>query len=293
MTDKRFYWIKLKTDFFNRNDIDFLLSQPNGCQYVVLYQMLCLSTANNNGKLETKIGEVIIPFNAEKVVRDCKYFDIDTVNVAMTLYKKMGLIYEQEDGTLRISNYDELVGTETRWAEKKRLYRGKQKDLGQSEDIVLIESSECPPECPSNVRQEIENRDKRIENREEEKDEELEIEVINDNSLKPKQLESEFEVLWKLYPRKNSKKDALRHYMVARKNGANYEDVLNGLYAYLDYIKSQKIETQYIKHGSTWFNQECWNDEYLIINQNRTLKDISMAEIDEALRLERERSGKK
>lgn len=238
--------------------------------------MLCLSTANNDGKLETRIGEVIIPFNAEKVVRDCKYFDIDTVNVAMSLYKKMGLIYEQEDGTLRISKYEEMVGSESSSTKRVREWRNKKKLL----------------QCNTDVTQEIDNREKIIENREEEKEEELEIEIVNDKSLKPKQLESEFETLWSLYPRKKSKKDALRHYIGARKKGAEYNDVLNGLYAYLDYIKNQKIETQYIKHGSTWFNQECWNDEYLIINQNRTLKDISMAEIDEALRLERERSGK-
>ena len=276
MTDKKFYWIKLKTDFFNRQDIDFLLSQPNGCQYVVLYQMLCLNTANNDGKLETKIGEVIVPFKAEKIVRDCKYFDIDTVNVAMTLYRKMGLIYEQDDGTLRISKYEEMVGSECSSTKRVREWRNRKKLLQCNTDVTL----------------EIDNRDQIKENREEDKEKDSEIEVINDKSLKPKQLELEFETLWKLYPRKNSKKDALRHYMVARKNGANYDDVLNGLYAYLDYIKDQKIETQYIKHGSTWFNQECWNDEYLIINQNKTLKDISMDEIDEALRLERERSGK-
>jgi hypothetical protein len=194
----------------------------------------------------------------------------------MSLYRKMGLIYEQEDGTLRISKYEEMVGSETSSAKAMREWRSKKKLL----------------QCDNNVIQEKDNRDQNLENRESDKDEELEIEVINDKSLKPKQLESEFETLWKLYPRKNSKKDALRHYMVARKNGANYDDVLNGLYAYLDYIKDQKIETQFIKHGSTWFNQECWNDEYLVINPNRTLKDISMAEIDEALRLERERSGK-
>lgn len=280
MTDKKFYWIKLKTDFFNRNDIDFLLSQQNGCQYVVLYQMLCLSTANNEGKLFNKIGEVIVPYNAEKIVRDCKYFDIDTVNVAMSLYRKMGLVYEEEDGTLRISNYDELVGSETKWADYKR----KQKKLEkvQSDSKLL----------PNKVQQEkdIDNRDKSIENREEEKEEELEIEVINDKSLKPKQLESEFETIWKLYPRKNSKKDALRHYMVARKNGTEYQDVLDGLYRYLDYIKSQKIDPRYIKHGSTWFNQESWNDEY-VKTPPRTLKDISFAEIEEAIKRRREREG--
>lgn len=82
MADKRYYWIKLKTDFFSLDEIDFLLSQKNGCEYVVLYQMLCLNTANNRGKLMTMVGEMIVPFNIEKIVRDTKYFDFDTVAVA-------------------------------------------------------------------------------------------------------------------------------------------------------------------------------------------------------------------
>lgn len=130
MSNNRFYWIKLKTNFFNREDIDFLLSQKNGAEYVVLYQMLCLNTANNNGRLETKMGEIIIPYNADKIVRDCKYFDIDTVNVAMSLYKRLGLIYEEEqDGVLKIADYEDMVGSESKWAEKKRLYRENQKKL--------------------------------------------------------------------------------------------------------------------------------------------------------------------
>ena len=75
--NKRYYWIKLKTDFFNQETIDFLLSQKNGCEYIVLYQMLCLNTANNNGEMCSKIGEMIVPYNVDKIVRDTKYFDFD------------------------------------------------------------------------------------------------------------------------------------------------------------------------------------------------------------------------
>lgn len=141
MTEKRFYWIKLKTDFFNQDTIDFLLQQENGCKYIVLYQMLCLKTANNNGELNTKIGEMIIPYNVEKIQRDTKYFDIDTVRVALELFKQLGLILIQENDILRISNFDDMVGSESKWAEKKRIYRKKQKEnlLGQNEDIVLQE----------------------------------------------------------------------------------------------------------------------------------------------------------
>lgn len=76
--------------------------------------------------------------------------------------------------------------------------------------------------------------------------------------------ELEFETLWSMYPNKKSKKDALRYYIRARKKGTTYEEVEQGLKAYLNYIKVDKTEQRYIKHGSTWFNQECWNDDYTI-----------------------------
>ena len=75
---KRYYWIKLKTDFFNLVEIDFLLSQKDGCQYIVLYQMLCLQTANNNGELASRVVEMIIPYDPDKIARDTKYFSKDT-----------------------------------------------------------------------------------------------------------------------------------------------------------------------------------------------------------------------
>ena len=138
MANKKYYWIKLKTDFFNREDIDFILSQENGCEYVVLYQMLCLNTANNEGKLETQMNEMIVPYDIKKIVRDCKYFDYDTVAVALDLYKRLGLIYEEENKILKIANYNEMVGSESEWAEKKRLYREKQKLLKDNvKDNVL------------------------------------------------------------------------------------------------------------------------------------------------------------
>lgn len=123
MSEKRYYWIKLKTDFFNLPEIDWLLSQKNGAEYIVLYQMLCLMTANNNGELSSKFGEMIIPYDIEKIVRDTKYFDFDTVKVALELYKKLGLVYESENDMLRISKYEEMIGGETSYAIKQRKYR--------------------------------------------------------------------------------------------------------------------------------------------------------------------------
>ena len=49
----------------NSEVVDFLMSQPNGANYVVLYQMLCLKTINTGGRLAFQIGDMIIPYDVE------------------------------------------------------------------------------------------------------------------------------------------------------------------------------------------------------------------------------------
>ena len=130
MDNKKYYWLKLKKDFYaDDGAVDFLLSQPNGAEYVVLYQMLCLRTINTGGALGRQIGEVFVAWDVNKIVRDTKYFSFDTVAVAMELYKQLGLIYEQSDGVLRIVGLSEMVGAEsgTPAAIKQRAYRERKK----------------------------------------------------------------------------------------------------------------------------------------------------------------------
>ena len=122
-TGKRFYWIKLKDSFMSSDEIDYLMSQPDGANYVVLYQMLCLKTINTGGCLVSQIGEMLIPYDAEKIQRECKWFSLATVRVALSVYKQIGLIFESPDGILAISNYSDIVGSETDYSAQKRLQR--------------------------------------------------------------------------------------------------------------------------------------------------------------------------
>lgn len=137
-TGKKFYWIKLRKDFINGDTVDFLMSQKNGAQYVVLYQMLCFMCINTNGELFRKIGEVIIPYDVDKIQRDCKYFSRDTVTIALELFKKLGLIYEQEPGCLVISDFDNLIGLESDYAKQKRIQR--QQECGH-DNCISVDNS--------------------------------------------------------------------------------------------------------------------------------------------------------
>ena len=170
-TGKRYYWIKLKDSFMSSDEIDYLMSQPDGANYVVLYQMLCLKTINTNGCLVSKIGEMLIPYDAEKIQRECKWFPLSTVRLALTVYKQIGLIFENPDGTLSISDYQNMIGSETDWAAKNRKIRSNaaNKALQAGHDTGHTTGHNVSTDGGENVptEKEIEiEKDKDIENRE-------------------------------------------------------------------------------------------------------------------------------
>lgn len=71
--------------------------------------------------------------------------------------------------------------------------------------------------------------------------------------------EAEFEEIWKHYPKKHGKPNALRDYIKARKNGVERKTIEDGLTAYIEYCKRTN---RFFKDGSTWFHQQAWDDDY-------------------------------
>lgn len=72
-------------------------------------------------------------------------------------------------------------------------------------------------------------------------------------------IDNEFEELWRLYPNKLGKAKAKEYYEKARKSGTTYDEVKRGIERYLAYCMREDWYRP--KHGSTWFNQQCWLDE--------------------------------
>ena len=153
MSDKKYYWIKLKTDFFDQDTIDFLMGQENGSKYVVIYQMLMLKTAQQGGVLATKTNELLIPYDVKKIVRDTKYFDFDTVTIALELFKKLGLVYEEENHILRLTGAEQIVGSEWSSAERVRKYR--EKKALQCNTNVTKSNAQCNTDIDIDIEKDI------------------------------------------------------------------------------------------------------------------------------------------
>lgn len=85
-------------------------------------------------------------------------------------------------------------------------------------------------------------------------------------------LESDFEKLWKLYPKKIGKKAASAAYkraMTRKKNPTTNKQIQDGIVAYKRIIANSGTDKQFIKDGSTFFNQEAWNDYLEVIREEQ------------------------
>ena len=83
------------------------------------------------------------------------------------------------------------------------------------------------------------------------------INNIVDSPESPTQIyESEFEQLWALYPKKQGKKAALRHYKAWRKQSKDntFEVMKEKLEKYIRFLKLKQTPLEYTLNGSTWFN---------------------------------------
>lgn len=132
---KRFYWIKLKENFFQQDKIDWLKEQKNGCEYIVLYLQLCLMSANSNGILIRNIGEIMIPYD-EKKIAEKTGFPVDTVVVAFGLFQKLGLIFYDQDGSIVLPEVQGVVGSECESAARVRKHRAIKKLLQSNIDVT-------------------------------------------------------------------------------------------------------------------------------------------------------------
>lgn len=157
--DKKFYWLQLKEDFFEEDSIAWLEEQENGEKYSLFYLKLCLKSLKTKGILIRKIGDLLVPYDKNRLAEITRT-DVDTVVIAMELLKKIGLVKILSNGEIYCTQVENMIGEKSIGAFKKQQQRLLTKG-GQ-------EADNCPPEIEIEIDIEIE------------KEQEEEMKKIND-----------------------------------------------------------------------------------------------------------------
>ena len=124
--NKRYYWLKLREDFFQDEAISWLEEQENGKLYSLFYLKLCLKSINNNGVLVRQVGDMLIPYDAKKL-GEITNTPKDTVIVALELLKRIGLVKILDNGELYLNQVQYMIGSETESTRRSRKSREKKK----------------------------------------------------------------------------------------------------------------------------------------------------------------------
>lgn len=119
--NKKYYYLKLKENFFDSAEIKVLESMPNGYKYSNLLLKLYLKALKFNGKL--RLNE-FIPYNHEMIAA-VTGIDIDTVRVAFELFERLKLIEVMTDGTIYMLEIQNFIGKSSTEADRIRAYRNE------------------------------------------------------------------------------------------------------------------------------------------------------------------------
>ncbi|HER0899562.1 TPA: phage replisome organizer N-terminal domain-containing protein [Streptococcus pyogenes] len=168
--NKKYYYLKLKENFFESDEAIILESMPDGYIYSNILLKLYLRSLKNDGLL---MFNNLIPYNAQMLATITRH-QIGTVEKAIQIFRDLQLIEILDNGAIYMTNIQNFVGKSSTDADRKRIEYAKAKQLGQ---ISMKCAEKSPPEIEIELDKEREldkkidiNIDKELEVEEEIKD---------------------------------------------------------------------------------------------------------------------------
>ena len=149
MSDNRkYYYLKLKENYFDEDAIVLLESMQDGILYSNILLKLYLKSLKNGGKLQLDEN---IPYTAQMIATITRQ-QVGTVERALQIFMKLGLVEPLQNGALYMSNIELLIGQSSTEGERKRRARLA---LQEQKALPKAGADKCPPYqadiCPPEI----------------------------------------------------------------------------------------------------------------------------------------------
>ena len=125
MSDKKYYWLKLKRDFFKRHDIHILNGMEYGREIVLFYIKLMLESIDHEGEL--RFSEKL-PYS-NSMLANLTDTPEQIVETSMEILQDFKLIEIDENGTIILPKVINMIdsASDTDEARRSKRYREKKK----------------------------------------------------------------------------------------------------------------------------------------------------------------------
>lgn len=147
--NKKYYYLKLKENFFESDEAIILESMPDGYIYSNILLKLYLRSLKNNGLL---MFNNLIPYNTQMLATITRH-QVGTVEKAIQIFQQLNLIEVLDNGALYMTNIQNFVGKSSTNADRIRKYRNSVTNVTTNEQQML---NKCAPEIE--IEKEIEKK---------------------------------------------------------------------------------------------------------------------------------------
>ena len=153
MSDNRkYYYLKLKENFYNSETMVILESMQDGLLYSNLLLKMYLMSLKSGGILMLNDH---LPHTPQTIATFTRH-QVGTVERALQIFLKLGLVEVLDSGTFYMSNIELLIGQSSTEAERKRAARLQNKALSAPRTNGGHLSDIRPPEIEIELEKEIE-----------------------------------------------------------------------------------------------------------------------------------------
>lgn len=246
--EKKYYYLKLKENFFDSDAMIVLESMPDGHLYSNILLKLYLKSIKNDGKL---MFNDRIPYNST-ILSQVTRHNVGVVEKALKVFMELGLVEILDNGAIYMLDIQNYIGRSSTEADRKREYRIKiEQEKGQmSRQITGQDDGQMSAKSP----------DKSPPEKEIERETELETET---EKKEPAEAEAplSFESFWNAYPRKVGKKAAETAFKKIKPSQKLITRMIETVEAFKKSKQWLDENGRFIPNPATWLNQGRWDDE--------------------------------
>ncbi|HEM6411838.1 TPA: phage replisome organizer N-terminal domain-containing protein [Streptococcus suis] len=133
--NKKYYYLKLKDNFFESDEAIILESLPDGYIYSNILLKLYLRSLKNNGLL---MFNDLIPYNAQMLATITRHH-VGVIEKAMQIFQQLRLIEIMDNGAIYMTNIQNFVGQSSTNADRMRESRRQLQMLNKCAPEIELE----------------------------------------------------------------------------------------------------------------------------------------------------------
>ena len=145
--NKKYYYLKLKENFYDTEEMILLQNMRDGYMYSDILMKLYLRSLKSEGKLMFKDVIPYTPTILAQVVRH----QVGTVEKALDIFQKFGLVEILDDGAIYMSDIQNFIGESSTEADRIRAYRTKIKTEELKCTNVQLLNDKSTPEIEKEI----------------------------------------------------------------------------------------------------------------------------------------------